>query len=61
MKRLARTLVAAGLALFGAAGSAAAQDANTCSVWLVESSRFMNVPFGSFMPDRAFVPGSTIP
>ena len=31
------------------------------SVWLVESSRFMNVPFGAFMPDRAFVPGSTDP
>src|SRR5262245_33550136 len=29
------------------------------SVWLVESSRFMNVPFGAFMPDRAFIPGST--
>ena len=29
------------------------------SVWLVESSRFMGVPFGAFMPDRAFVPGST--
>src|SRR3982074_2235255 len=32
-----------------------------CSAWLIESSRFMNVPFGSFMPDRAFVPGSTKP
>ncbi len=32
-----------------------------CSVWLIESSRFMKVPFGSFMPDRAFVPGSTKP
>ena len=31
------------------------------SVWLVESSRFMDVPFGAFMPDRAFVPGSTDP
>src|ERR1700757_3020432 len=31
------------------------------SVWLVESSRFMRVPFGAFMPDRAFVPGSTDP
>lgn len=36
-------------------------QAPTCSVWLVESSRFMNVPFGAFMPDRAFVPGSTSP
>ena len=33
----------------------------TYSVWLVESSRFMKVPFGAFMPDRAFVPGSTNP
>jgi glyoxylase-like metal-dependent hydrolase (beta-lactamase superfamily II) len=40
---------------------AAAQAQNVCSVWLVESSRFMKVPFGSFMPDRAFVPGSTKP
>jgi hypothetical protein len=31
------------------------------SVWLVESSRFMGVPFGAFMPDRAFVPGSDSP
>jgi glyoxylase-like metal-dependent hydrolase (beta-lactamase superfamily II) len=62
MKRLAGTLITTGLALFGAAGSAAAQDSSTtCSAWLVESSRFMNVPFGSFMPDRAFVPGSTNP
>jgi glyoxylase-like metal-dependent hydrolase (beta-lactamase superfamily II) len=38
--------------------SGAGQSATACSVWLVESSRFMKVPFGSFMPDRAFVPGS---
>ena len=31
------------------------------SAWLVESSRFVNVPPGSFMPDRAFIPGSTNP
>jgi glyoxylase-like metal-dependent hydrolase (beta-lactamase superfamily II) len=31
------------------------------SVWLVESSRFMKVPFGAFMPDRAFVPDSMSP
>ena len=36
--------------------TAHAQD--VCSVWLIESSRFMKVPFGAFMPDRAFVPGS---
>ena len=31
------------------------------SAWLVESSRFVDVPPGSFMPDRAFIPGSTDP
>lgn len=31
------------------------------SAWLVESSTFANVPFGAFMPDRAYVPGSTDP
>jgi glyoxylase-like metal-dependent hydrolase (beta-lactamase superfamily II) len=44
--------------LFGAAAQA---QQPVCSVWLIESSRFMNVPFGAFMPDRAFVPGSTKP
>src|SRR6516164_8194850 len=42
-------------------GAAAQAQAPVCSVWLIESSRFMNVPFGSFMPDRAFVPGSDKP
>jgi glyoxylase-like metal-dependent hydrolase (beta-lactamase superfamily II) len=28
------------------------------SAWLLESSRFVNVPFGSFMPDRDFVSAS---
>jgi len=32
-----------------------------CSEWLIESSRFMNVPFGSFMPDGHLVPGSSKP
>jgi glyoxylase-like metal-dependent hydrolase (beta-lactamase superfamily II) len=59
MQRLAGTLVAAGLALFGAAGGAAAQEGTNCSVWLVESGRITNIPFGAFMPDRAFVPGSS--
>jgi hypothetical protein len=36
-------------------------QAELYSVWIVESSRFMGVPFGAFMPDRAFVPGSTNP
>ena len=28
------------------------------SVWLIESSRYVNVPFGSFMPDRVFISAS---
>jgi len=31
------------------------------SVWLVRSSVFKGVPAGAFMPDRAFIPGSTNP
>src|SRR5690349_25051063 len=55
----ALTAVMATLAcLFGAPAQA---QQPVCSAWLVESSRFMNVPFGSFMPDRVFVPGSTNP
>src|SRR4051794_36842310 len=38
-----------------------AERAPLYSAWLVESSRFINVPPGSFMPDRAFIPGSTDP
>ena len=57
------------LALLGALGAgssgvatpAHAQDKPVCSVWLVEGGRFMDVPMGAFMPDRAFVPGSTNP
>ena len=59
-KRMSRALLTAGLISGALAGAASAQEQN-CSVWLVESSRFMNVPFGAFMPDRAFVPGSTNP
>lgn len=55
---LAAALAITGLAGFAVANRAAAQDQN-CSVWLVESSRFMKVPMGAFMPDRAFIPGST--
>ncbi len=29
------------------------------SAWLLESSRFVNVPFGAFMPDRDFISPST--
>ena len=57
---LAGAVAIIGLAGFAVANSAAAQDQN-CSVWLVESSRFMKVPMGAFMPDRAFIPGSTDP
>ena len=38
-----------------------ATNAPLYSAWLVESSRFINVAAGSFMPDRAFIPGSTDP
>src|SRR5437660_11748358 len=38
-----------------------AENAPLYSAWLVESSRFINVAPGSFMPDRAFIPGSTDP
>ena len=51
---------AAGLSALTVLVATAAQ-AQSCSVWLIESSRFMKVPFGSFMPDRAFVPGSNKP
>jgi glyoxylase-like metal-dependent hydrolase (beta-lactamase superfamily II) len=38
-----------------------AQNAPLYSAWLVESTRFLNFPAGAFMPDRAFIPGSTDP
>ncbi|MCI0546624.1 MAG: MBL fold metallo-hydrolase [Candidatus Rokubacteria bacterium] len=38
-----------------------AEDAPLYSAWIVESSRFLNVPYGAFMPDRVFIPGSTNP
>ena len=52
------TVIAALLCLLGATAQA---QQPICSAWLIESSRFMNVPFGAFMPDRTFVPGSTKP
>ena len=52
-------LVASGA--FACWSETAAQADTVCSAWLMESSRFMNVPFGSFMPDRDFIPGSTNP
>jgi glyoxylase-like metal-dependent hydrolase (beta-lactamase superfamily II) len=36
-----------------------AGNAPVYSAWLVESSRFVNVPFGSFMPDRDFISPTT--
>lgn len=60
MRKLFGTL-AAGVVLGALGGGVAQAQDQVCSVWLVESSRFMNVPFGAFMPDRAFVPGSTNP
>jgi glyoxylase-like metal-dependent hydrolase (beta-lactamase superfamily II) len=61
MKNLVAALVTVGVTAVGTMSSAFAQAQTNCSVWLVESSRFMNVPFGAFMPDRAFVPNSTSP
>ena len=36
-----------------------AENAPLYSAWIVESSRFVGVPFGSFMPDRDFISPST--
>ena len=55
-----KALAIATLAVAGALGAGAAQAQN-CSVWLVENSRFMKVPFGAFHPDRSYVQGSTDP
>ena len=67
MRKLVRSLYRAGAfaliasgALAGLGGTAARAD-TVCSAWLMESSRFMKVPFGAFMPDRDFIPGSTDP
>jgi hypothetical protein len=61
MNKIVGALATVGFATVANVGGALAQAQTNCSVWLVESSRFMKVPFGSFMPDRAFVPGSTKP
>jgi glyoxylase-like metal-dependent hydrolase (beta-lactamase superfamily II) len=60
MRKPVGTLAAMGLVACTALGAISAHAQN-CSVWLVESSRFMNVPFGAFMPDRSYVPGSKDP
>jgi glyoxylase-like metal-dependent hydrolase (beta-lactamase superfamily II) len=56
-----RTLAGAmlGLAAIGAGFAPLSAQAQSYSTWVVESSRFMGVPYGAFMPDRTFVPGST--
>jgi glyoxylase-like metal-dependent hydrolase (beta-lactamase superfamily II) len=60
--RLARLLGVVLVAMtLGAVLSPAADETPQYSVWLVESSRFMNVPFGAFVPDRAFIANSTDP
>jgi glyoxylase-like metal-dependent hydrolase (beta-lactamase superfamily II) len=56
--------LALGMAAFGLVaglGATTAQAQSVCSVWLVENSTFMGVPFGMFHPDRSFVEGSTNP
>src|SRR5262245_56685154 len=57
--RLMASLVATFVVLVLLGGTVAQAQAPVCSVWWIESSRFMKVPFGAFMPDRAFVPGRT--
>ena len=47
---LIKAMIAAGLAASTMAAPVA-QAADVCSVWLVENSRFMGVPFGAFMPE----------
>jgi glyoxylase-like metal-dependent hydrolase (beta-lactamase superfamily II) len=53
-----RNLLALSFAAVATLGAAPVQAADVCSVWLVENSRFMGVPFGMFHPDRSFVQGS---
>jgi glyoxylase-like metal-dependent hydrolase (beta-lactamase superfamily II) len=50
-----------GAAALAGLGTGVARADTSCSVWLVEGSRFMHVPFGAFVPDRVFIPGSTDP
>src|SRR5215470_6251340 len=48
--RLMASLVATFVVLVLLGGTVAQAQAPVCSVWLIESSRFMKVPFGAFMP-----------
>jgi glyoxylase-like metal-dependent hydrolase (beta-lactamase superfamily II) len=57
---LIRALVAVSLVTAAILAAPVAQ-AQVCSAWLIENSRFMNVPFGMFHPDRSFVQGSDNP
>jgi glyoxylase-like metal-dependent hydrolase (beta-lactamase superfamily II) len=50
-----------GAAALAGPGMGMARADTVCSVWLMESSRFMHVPYGAFMPDRVFIPGSEDP
>jgi glyoxylase-like metal-dependent hydrolase (beta-lactamase superfamily II) len=50
-----------GAAALAGPGMGVARADTVCSAWLIESSRFMHVPYGSFMPDRAYIPGSEDP
>jgi glyoxylase-like metal-dependent hydrolase (beta-lactamase superfamily II) len=58
---LKRAVIAVSAAAAAMLAAPVAQAADVCSVWLVENSRFMNVPFGMFHPDRSFVQGSDNP
>ncbi len=49
--QLFASIIVASTMLSALTGTAALAQAQNCSVWLIESSRFMNVPFGAFMPD----------
>ena len=56
-QQVIKALAGAALVTLGALGTGVAQAQN-CSAWLVENSRFMGVPFGMFHPDRSYIQGS---
>jgi hypothetical protein len=50
-----RPFIYAAIAATACLVSATAQAQQpVCSAWLIESSRFMGVPFGAFMPEQHF-------
>ena len=61
VRLFASTLAASGRCWRSCPARPRLRKRRTAPSWLIESSRFMKVPFGSFMPDRAFVPGSDKP